>query len=347
MANPHPFFSLHAHGLVRVAAATPVGSVGDPAANAAACLALAQQADAAGVDLVVFPELSISSYAIDDLHLQSALQRATDDALASVVAASAALRPVMLVGAALVREGRLYNCAVAIARGRVLGVVPKTFLPNYREYYEKRWFASGAGLTGLAIDVAGQRAPFGTDLIFAADDLPGFVVHAEICEDYWSPTPPSTLGALAGALVCCNLSASNIVVGKARVRDTLSAAQSMRAMCAYVYAAAGPGESTTEVAWDGQGTIHELGELLATSTRFQPGLVIADVDTERLAQERLRTGTFNDAAALAGHPETRFRRIGFTHAAPLEDIGLTRAIRRFPFVPNTPEKLDDDCYEAF
>ncbi|MGI4947969.1 MAG: NAD(+) synthase [Janthinobacterium lividum] len=347
MANPHPFFSLHAHGLVRVAAATPVGSVGDPAANAAACLALAQQADAAGVDLVVFPELSISSYAIDDLHLQSALQRATDDALASVVAASAALRPVMLVGAALVREGRLYNCAVAIARGRVLGVVPKTFLPNYREYYEKRWFASGAGLTGLAIDVAGQRAPFGTDLIFAADDLPGFVVHAEICEDYWSPTPPSTLGALAGALVCCNLSASNIVVGKARVRDTLSAAQSMRAMCAYVYAAAGPGESTTEVAWDGQGTIHELGELLATSTRFQPGLVIADVDTERLAQERLRTGTFNDAAALAGHPETRFRRIGFTHAAPLDDIGLSRAIRRFPFVPNTPEKLDDDCYEAF
>ena len=347
MANPHPFFSLHSHGLVRVAAATPVGSVGDPAANAAACLALAQQADAAGVDLVVFPELSISSYAIDDLHLQSALQRATDAALAEVVAASAMLRPVLLVGAGLVREGRLYNCAVAIARGRVLGVVPKTFLPNYREYYEKRWFASGAGLTGLAIDVAGQRAPFGTDLIFAADDLPGFVVHAEICEDYWSPTPPSTLGALAGALVCCNLSASNIVVGKARVRDTLSAAQSMRVMCAYVYAAAGPGESTTEVAWDGQGTIHELGELLATSTRFQPGLVIADVDTERLAQERLRTGTFNDAAALAGHPETQFRRIGFTHAAPLDDIGLSRAIRRFPFVPNTPEKLDDDCYEAF
>ncbi len=347
MASAHPFFSLHAHGLLRVAAATPVGSVGDPAANAAACLAMAEQADAAGVDLVVFPELSISSYAIDDLHLQSALQRATDAALTGVVAASATLRPVLLVGAALVREGRLYNCAVAIARGRVLGVVPKTFLPNYREYYEKRWFASGAGLMGLAIDVAGQRAPFGTDLIFAADDLPGFVVHAEICEDYWSPTPPSTLGALAGALVCCNLSASNIVVGKARVRDTLSAAQSMRAVCAYVYAAAGPGESTTEVAWDGEGTIHELGELIAASERFVPGLAIADVDTERLAQERLRTGTFNDAAALLGHPETRFRRIGFTHDAPLADIGLRRAIRRFPFVPNTPERLDEDCYEAF
>ena len=347
MASSHPFFSLHAHGLLRVAAATPVGSVGDPAENAAACLAMAEQADAAAVDLVVFPELSISSYAIDDLHLQSALQRATDAALASVVAASATLRPVMLVGAALVREGRLYNCAVAIARGRVLGVVPKTFLPNYREYYEKRWFASGAGLAGLSIRVAGQEAPFGTDLVFAADDLPGFVFHAEICEDYWSPTPPSTLGALAGALVCCNLSASNIVVGKARVRDTLSAAQSMRAICAYVYAAAGPGESTTEVAWDGEGTVHELGELIAASERFMPGLAIADVDLERLAQERLRTGTFNDAAALAGHPETRFRRIGFTHAAPVEDIGLTRPIRRFPFVPNTPEKLDEDCYEAF
>ena len=175
MASDHPFFSLHRHGLLRVGAATPVGSVGDPAANAAAIIALASQADARGVDLVVFPELSISSYAIDDLHLQSALQRATDAALAAVITASATLHPVLLVGAALAREGRLYNCAVVVARGRVLGVVPKTFLPNYREYYEKRWFASGAGLAGLAIWIAGQEVPFGTDLIFAADDLPGFV----------------------------------------------------------------------------------------------------------------------------------------------------------------------------
>ncbi|KQM94799.1 MULTISPECIES: NAD(+) synthase [Sphingomonas] len=347
----HPFYAIHTHGLIRVAAATPRASVGDTAANAAATIALATQADAQHVDLVVFPELNLTSYALDDLHLQTAQQRATLAAIDSVVAASATLRPVLLVGAALVRAGRLYNCAVVIARGRVLGVVPKTFLPNYREFYEKRWFASGAGLTGLSIDLGGESVPFGTDLIFAARDLPGFVVHAEICEDYWAPTPPSTAGALAGALICCNLSASNIVIGKAREREMLAAAQSARAVCAYVYSAAGPGESTTEVAWDGQGLIHELGEQLAQSRRFatEPDLVVADVDCERIAQERLRTGTFNDAAAFAGHPETRVRRIAFDHLTDpaVADVGLERVVPRFPFVPNDPARRDEDCYEAF
>ncbi len=347
----YPFYAIHTHGLIRVAAATPRASVGDTTANAAATIALATQADAQHVDLVVFPELNLTSYALDDLHLQTAQQRATLAAIDSVVAASATLRPVLLVGAALVRAGRLYNCAVAIARGRVLGVVPKTFLPNYREFYEKRWFASGAGLTGLSIDLGGESVPFGTDLIFAARDLPGFVVHAEICEDYWAPTPPSTAGALAGALICCNLSASNIVIGKAREREMLAAAQSARAVCAYVYSAAGPGESTTEVAWDGQGLIHELGEQLAQSRRFatEPDLVVADVDCERIAQERLRTGTFNDAAAFAGHPETRIRRIAFDHLTDpaVADVGLERVVPRFPFVPNDPARRDEDCYEAF
>ncbi len=347
----HPFYAIHTHGLIRVAAATPRASVGDTAANAAATIALATQADAQHVDLVVFPELNLTSYALDDLHLQTAQQRATLAAIDSVVAASATLRPVLLVGAALVRAGRLYNCAVAIARGRVLGVVPKTFLPNYREFYEKRWFASGAGLTGLSIELGGESVPFGTDLIFAARDLPGFVVHAEICEDYWAPTPPSTAGALAGALICCNLSASNIVIGKAREREMLAAAQSARAVCAYVYSAAGPGESTTEVAWDGQGLIHELGEQLAQSRRFatEPDLVVADVDCERIAQERLRTGTFNDAATFAGHPETRVRRIAFDHLPDpaVADVGLERVVPRFPFVPNDPARRDEDCYEAF
>ena len=345
----HPFYAIHSHGLIRVAAATPRASVGDTTANAAATIALAQEADARGVDLVVFPELNLTSYAIDDLHLQTAQQRATLAAIATVVAASATLRPVLLVGAALVRGGRLYNCALAIARGRVLGVVPKTFLPNYREFYEKRWFASGAGLSGLTIELDGEAVPFGTDLIFAARDLPGFVFHAEICEDYWAPTPPSTIGALAGALICCNLSASNIVIGKARERAMLAAAQSARAVCAYVYSAAGPGESTTEVAWDGQGLIHELGEQLAESKRFatEPELVVADVDCERITQERLRFGTFNDAAAFAGHPETRIRRIAFDHVPVRDDTGFARAVRRFPFVPNDPARRDDDCYEAF
>jgi NAD+ synthase (glutamine-hydrolysing) len=343
------FWSIHHHRMLRVAAATPPATVGDAAANADATIALAREADAGAVDLVVFPELNITSYAIDDLHLQSAMQAATLAAIEAVRAASADLRPVLLVGAAIERNGRLYNCAVAIARGRVLGAVPKIFLPNYREYYEKRWFASGMGLTGLDIQIGGERVPFGTDLIFAADDLPHFVFHAEICEDYWAPTPPSTNGALAGALVCCNLSASNVVIGKSRERMMLSASQSARAICAYVYSAAGPGESTTDLAWDGQGSVHELGELLASSSRFAraPELLVADVDCERLSQERLRNGTFNDAARALDHPEFDVRRIGFAHQPDYADVGLRREIRRFPFVPNTPDKLDEDCFEAF
>lgn len=343
------FGSIHHHRMLRVAAATPMASVGDTVANAEATIALAGRAHEEAVDLVVFPELNITSYAIDDLHLQSAQQSATVDALRAVAAATSDLRPVLVVGAALLRNGRLYNCAVVIGRGRILGVVPKTFLPNYREYYEKRWFSSGAGLTGLSIEIGDETVPFGTDLIFAARDLPHFIFHAEICEDYWSPTPPSTMGALAGALVCCNLSASNVVIGKSRERTMLSSAQSARAVCAYVYSAAGPGESTTDLAWDGQGTVHELGELLAESTRFalDPELVMADVDCERLTQERLRVGTFGDAATFAGQPETRFRRVHFEHQPDFADVGLRRAIRRFPFVPDTPERLDEDCYEAF
>ena len=335
--------------MLRVAAATPRASVGDTQANAAATIALAKSAHDQAVDLVVFPELNVTSYAIDDLHLQTAHQAGTEAALMAIAEASADLRPVMLVGAALPRNGRLYNCAVIIGRGRIIGVVPKTFLPNYREYYEKRWFSSGAGLFGLSIEIANSTVPFGTDLVFAATDLPHFIFHAEICEDYWSPTPPSTSGALAGALICCNLSASNVVIGKSRERAMLSAAQSARAVCAYVYSAAGPGESTTDLAWDGQGTVHELGELIAESTRFglEAELLIADVDCERLVQERLRVGTFGDAATYAGHPETRFRRIMFAHDPDFADVGLKRAVRRFPFVPDTPERLDEDCYEAF
>jgi len=343
------FLSIHAHGLVRVAAATPAASAGDVAANAASILDLARQADAAGADLVVYPELCLNSYAIDDLHLQEALLDRVEAELAGLVAASAKLKPVLLVGAALRRSGRLYNTAVVIARGRVLGVVPKSYLPNYREYYEKRWFAPGAGLTGLSIALGGEEVPFGPDLIFAAIDLPDFIFHVEICEDYWAPIPPSSLGALAGALILTNLSASNIVVGKERERDLYGASQSARATAAYVYSATGPGESTTDVAWDGQAMIHELGYQLARSSRFdhEPELIYADIDVARIRQQRMRFGTFNDAARAFGHPETQFRRVTFEHQPGFADIGLKRVVPRFPFVPANPAVLDEDCYEAF
>lgn len=349
MAKSHPFYSLHRQGMIRAGVCTPAVTVGDPVANAATTIELAKKGDAEGADLLVFPELNVTTYAIDDLHLQDAILDATEAGITAIVEASAKLRPVLLVGAALRRNGRLYNCALAIARGRILGVVPKQFLPNYREYYEKRWFASGLGLTGLDINVAGQTVPFGADLVFAASDFEDFVFHIEICEDYWAPTPPSTDGALAGALVLCNLSASNIVIGKGRERELLCASQSARTLSAYLYSASGPGESTTDLAWDGQGLIYEFGELLARSERFEltTEVVCADLDLERLRLERMRNGTYNDGARQAGHPETRFRRIAFEHQPDMADRGLIRPLRRFPFVPNTPSRLEEDCYEAF
>lgn len=349
MAKRPPFESIHRHGFVRVAAATPPGSAGDVAYNIKAAVALASEAGKRGCDLVVFPELNISSYAVDDLHLQEAFLDAVEEGLAEFARATASLHSVLVVGAPLRRNGRLYNCAVAIARGEILGVVPKSFLPNYREYYEKRWFASGVGLAGIEIAVAGSIVPFGTDLVFAASDLADFIFHIEICEDYWAPQPPSTMGALAGALILCNLSASNITIGKADERKLLCASQSSRCCAAYVYAAAGPGESTTDLAWDGQSAIYELGELLVESSRFdhEAELALADVDVQRLRLERMRMPTFNDNAVAAGHPEKSVRRIHFEHRPSLQDIGFERRLRRFPFVPNRPDQLDQDCYEAF
>ncbi|MDP1617613.1 NAD(+) synthase [Phenylobacterium sp.] len=345
----HRFYSSQAQGFVRCGVATPRVAVGDPAANAQAILEQARKGHEAGADLIVFPELCVSAYAIDDLHLQDALLDAVEAAVAEICAASETLNPVLAIGAPVRRNGRLYNCALAISRGRILGVVPKSFLPNYREYYEKRWFAPGAGLTDLEVTLAGQTVPFGVDLVFAAEDLADFVFHLEICEDFWAATPPSTRGALAGALILANLSASNVVVGKARDRAMLCASQSVRCQAAYLYSAAGPGESTTDLAWDGQGDIYELGALLAQSQRFPTdgGLTLADVDVERLRLERMRTPTFNDAAIAEGHPEYEFRRIGFAHQPAFADRGLMRRLDRFPFVPDDPVRLDEDCYEAF
>src|SRR5690606_11356150 len=262
-------------------------------------------------------------YAVDDLFLQDAFLDAVEQGIARLAARTAGLSPVLLVGAPLRRNGRLHNCALALARGRILGVVPKSYLPNYREYHEKRWFASGLGLDGQELALAGQKAPFGPDLLFAADELPDFIFHVEICEDFWAPQPPSTAGALAGALILANLSASNITIGKADERALLCASQSARCAAAYVFSASGPGESTTDLAWDGQGTIHELGERIAASARFEsdPELCVADIDVQRLRLERMRTGTFADAARAAGFPERRFRRVAFSHPPVAADIG--------------------------
>lgn len=343
------FHSPFAHGFVRCATCTPASEVADPDFNANSILELARQGHEKNVSLMVFPELAISGYAIDDLLGQDALLNAVEDALKYIAVESLSLNPVLLVGAPLRHEGRLFNCAVAIHAGKILGVVPKTHLPNYREFYEKRWFASGRSVREAEMMVAGQVVPFGIDLQFAASTVRDFIFHIEICEDLWAPAPPSDFGALSGALILANLSASNITVGKADVRRMLCAAQSSRTWSAYLYSAAGPGESTTDLAWDGQACIYEMGELLAETERFPltSQMCIADIDLERLRLERLRTGTFNDAATLHLTPGKTFRRVMFDFALPQQKAELMRPIARYPFVPANREKLDQDCFETF
>jgi NAD+ synthase (glutamine-hydrolysing) len=343
------FSSLYSHGFARVAACTTRCAIADPPKNAAAVLRLVRQCAERHVALAVFPELAISGYAIDDLLLQDALLDDVVRALEQLVAGTADLFPMILVGAPLRHGNRLFNCAVAIHRGRILGVVPKIHLPNYREFYERRHFASGSGIVRETIRIGAQEAPFGTDLLFAAADVPGLTVHAEVCEDAWVPVPPSSRAALAGATVLANLSASNIVIGKSDKRRLLCKSQSLRCLAAYLYAAAGAGESTTDLAWDGQTSIFENGEVLAESDRFPEDdqFVVADVDLDLLRQERLRQGTFDDNGRHVGVAAGDFRRIAFRIDPPAHDIGFARKVERFPFVPADPERLAQDCYEAY
>ena len=342
------FHSLYAQGFARVAACTIHTALADPARNAESVLAIARALHAEGVAAAVFPELCISGYAIDDLLLQDALLDGVERALATLSQETAALLPVLLVGAPLRHAGRVYNCAVALHRGRVLGVVPKMYLPNYREFYERRHFAVGSQAPGNTIALNGAAVPFGTDLLFACSDVPGLVLHTEICEDVWVPAPPSGFGALAGATVLANLSASNITVGKADTRRLLCQAQSARCLAAYIYAAAGAGESTTDLAWDGQASIFENGATLIESARFPEGAhtVVADVDLDLLRQERARQGTFDDNRRHLS-ADAPFRTVCFQLDPPDTDFGLRRPLERFPFVPANPAQLEQDCYEAY
>jgi NAD+ synthase (glutamine-hydrolysing) len=342
------FYSAYRQGFVRVAACTHHTTIADPAANAESVLRLARDCHDDSVALAVFPELTLSGYSIEDILLQDALLDAVEEALVEVVAASAVLLPVLVVGAPLRSGHRIYNTAVVIHRGRVLGVVPKSYLPTYREFYERRQVAAGDDERGV-IRLGGAELPFGPDLLFAAADMPGFVLHVEICEDMFVPVPPSAEAALAGAMVLANLSGSPITIGRAEDRCLLARSASSRCLAAYVYAAAGEGESTTDLAWDGQTMIWENGVLLAQSERFPRGerRSIADVDLELLRSERLRMGTFDDNRRHHGVTAESFRRVEFQLDPPSGDIGLLREVERFPFVPADPQRLQQDCYEAY
>ncbi|NHI16337.1 NAD(+) synthase [Microbacterium excoecariae] len=341
------FRSAYRHGFARVAACHVPVAVADPATNAAAVIEAARGLDADAVAVAVFPELCLTGYAIDDLVLQDVILDAARDAIERIRAASAGLLPLLVVGAPLARGGRVYNTAVAIHRGRVLGVVPKSHLPTYREFYERRWYAPGDDQRGT-IALGGADVPFGPDLLFSAADVPGLVVHAEVCEDMWVPVPPSALAALAGASVLLNLSGSPITVARAEDRRALAQSASARCLAAYAYAAAGLGESTNDVSWDGQTMIFEAGRLLAETERFPDGPTasIADVDLDAIRQDRIRQGTFDDNRR-ANDERARFRTVEFTLAPPTGDVGLRREVERFPFVPNDAARLAQDCFEAF
>ena len=343
------FWSIYQQGFARVAACTGHTAIADPRANAESVLRSARRCSDEGVAVAVFPELCLSGYSIEDLLLQDVVLDDVEAALREIVAASADLLPVLVIGAPLRHRHRVYNCAVIVHRGRILGIVPKSYPPTYREFYERRQIASGEDERGGTIQVAGQAVPFGVDLLFQAEDVPGLVLHAEICEDMWVPVPPSAQAALAGATVLVNLSGSPITVGRAEDRRLLCRSASARCLAAYVYAAAGLGESSTDLSWDGQTMIYENGVLLAESERFPLGdaLAVADVDLDLLRQERQRMGTFDDNRRANSGPTGDFRRVAYRLDPPAADLGLRRAVERFPFVPADPDRLALDCYEAY
>jgi NAD+ synthase (glutamine-hydrolysing) len=346
------FYSAYQQGFARVAACTIPVVLADPAANAATVVAQARECHAEGVAVAVFPELCLSGYSAEDLFLQDPLLTAVEKAIGTIVDASAGLLPVIVVGAPLQHGTRLLNAAVVIKGGRILGVAPKSYLPTYREFYERRHFAPGDDLRGTSIAVGGVEVPLGPDLVFAASDLPDLRLHVEICEDLWVPVPPSSEAVLAGATVLANLSGSPITIARADDRRMLVRSASFRGNAAYVFSAAGQGESSTDLAWDGQTLVYECGDLLGESDRFPDGprRTVVDVDLDRIRQERLRQGTHDDnrrGLDTARPGRAAFRTVGFELGAPTGDIGLRRAVGRFPFVPDDVDRLALDCYEAY
>ena len=342
------YFDLYHQGFARVAVAVPRCRVADPAFNAEQTRILLHEAALAGAALVAFPELGLSAYTCDDLFHQRALLDACQAALAQVLAASESCAAVAVVGLPLRVEHSLFNCAAVVHRGRLLGVVPKTYLPNYGEFYEARQFNPADHAQARAIRLCGQDVPFGAELLFEAQDLPDFRFHVEICEDLWVPIPPSSYAALAGATLLLNLSASNITVGKSAYRHALAASQSARCLAAYAYSSAGQGESTTDLAWDGQALICENGALLAESARFEADShwISADIDLERLARERMRQTSFGQSAARHADRLARFRRVPFMLVLERK-VALQRSVERYPYVPADRAQRDARCHEVY
>jgi NAD+ synthase (glutamine-hydrolysing) len=349
-AKTNQFFNLYNQGFIRTAVCIPEVRVADTPFNTKNTIDLAKQAAANNAILAIFPELGLSAYSNDDLFQQEALLQSVLDALGKIKDASIRINMVIVVGAPLRLDCRLFNCAVVFYQGKILGVAVKSYLPNYREFYEPRQFSPAAAAPSAKIDLAGQKdVPFGCDLIFKVSNINNFNIFFEICEDVWVPIPPSSFAAMAGATVIGNLSASNITIGKSEYRHQLAANQSARCIAAYLYAAAGNGESTTDLAWDGHAMIYENGNLLAESTRFSPRaqIIYSDIDLDRLTQDRMRLTTFSQNAFEHKDRVSAFRQIEFAVNPLKGHISLNRDYPRFPYIPADPSKRDQRCYEAY
>jgi NAD+ synthase (glutamine-hydrolysing) len=345
------FLDVRGHGFIRVAVCVPRTSVGNPARNAAAHLEQLRAVYERGAQYAVCPELGLSAYSCGDLFFQQALLEASLDALRTVANGTAGWNLILSVGLPLVVEGALYNCAVTLYRGTPVAVVPKTYLPSYREFYERRWFRPGDDRLSRTIRMLDREVPFATRILLRPRHLPGFVLHTEICEDLWVPIPPSSRAALSGATVLANLSASNITVAKWEFRRDLVAASSARNLAVQLYSAAGFGESTSDLAWDGQGLIAERGRLVAETERFalHGGAAVVDVDLEAIVQDRMRQTSFGSNAAA--HADAGFVSVELGDGDEVRPREVFRRLQRAaeprPFVPADPATRDLRCREVF
>lgn len=343
------FFSPYSHGFFRVAAGTPLVKPADPEFNLKAHIDLAHEASKRFAGLLVFPELGLSGYSLQDLFHQKTLISACKSALERLIEESQRIFPLMVVGLPMMLDAKLFNCAAVIHRGQLLGIVPKTWLPNHREFYEKRHFSASDEIAIDVFNFAGSNVPVGTDLIFKCREVPDTQIAVEICEDLWAPVSPATFACMAGATIVGNLSASNVVIGKADYRRLIIKSFSGKNICAYVYSGAGVGESTTDLAWDGHAIIAENATILRENQRFVSSgtLCVSDVDVDRLALERIRYNSFRDCANQWKHKTREFRIIDFNLEELPHELKLKRDVSRFPFVPDNPALRQERCNEIF
>jgi NAD+ synthase (glutamine-hydrolysing) len=344
------FLDVRTHAFARVAVCVPEVRVADPAFNAEAHLRLLEQVHSEGAHYALCPELGLSSYSCGDLFFQEPLLAGTLAALARVAEATAEWNLLVSVGAPLVVDDLLFNCAVTLYRGRPVAVAPKSYPPNYREFYELRWFHPAAAARSRETTLLGARVPFGPDVLIEARHLPGFVLHTDICEDLWTPVPPGTIAALSGATVLANLSASNVTVGKWEYRQELVRSSAAKNLAVQLYSAAGFGESTADLAWDGHGLIAERGVMVAETERFALGgtAAVVDVDLLALREDRLRQSSWGANAAQHGR---ELRAVALGAAEDRRDAAVFRRFQRridaHPFVPADPARRDVRCRETF